>query len=63
MKYLPIVVIAGSALTGYVTLQGEVKYLRETVSRIEAQHDKDMQDYLGWNKSISERLRDVERGR
>jgi hypothetical protein len=50
-----------SGVAGYVTLTNDVKYMAKEQVRLQEQHDRDMEDYLGWNKGISERLRELER--
>ena len=58
-----LLTLAISGLTGYVKTQAETETLRRDMGRMEAKHKEDMASYLGWNKSISERVRELERGR
>lgn len=61
MKYWPLLLAIAGGTVGYVETKFEVRQLRKDLTRQETEHTKDMQDYLGWNRSISERLRDLER--
>lgn len=62
-KWLPLLlaIIGGTAWA--VRLEGIALANEKAAARVEKAHDKDMANYLEWNKTISERLRDLERGR
>ncbi len=60
MKWLPLVLACIAGVSGYTKLQADVAHQKEALLRVESQHEKDMASYLGWNKAISERVRDIE---
>ena len=61
MKFWPLLAAVVAGIVGYVETKHEVRTLHRDLERMEEQHARDMSDYLGWNKSISERLRELER--
>ena len=63
LAWLPLALAVLAGVTGYVRTQANVETLQRDMGRMEAQHKEDMTSYQGWNKSISERVRELERGR
>jgi hypothetical protein len=61
MKWLPLALACIAGVSGYTEIASDVKHMGKDVERIESAHEKDMNSYLGWNKSISERVRELER--
>ena len=59
--YLPLALAILAGVSGYVRMQASVETLQRDLQRQEDTHKEDMTSYLGWNKSISERLRELER--
>lgn len=62
LAYLPLALAVLAGVAGYVRMESTVAEQGRMIERVEATHDKDMSAYQSWNKSISERLRHLERG-
>jgi len=55
LAYLPLLIACLAGVAGYVQMGADVKTLRRDV-------DESKQQFRDWNVSISQRVRDIERG-